>query len=62
MNPPAQPTNKEEEQNPALDNSEISLIQIEDDNAVDIVIKLEEDDKDDKSKFNKLWYRFSIRL
>lgn len=33
------------------ENNEESLIQIEDDNAVDIVIKVEEEDKDEKSKF-----------
>ena len=30
----------------------MSLIQIDDDNAVDIVIKVEEEEKDDKSKYN----------
>lgn len=43
--------NKEDEA-PVTDTNEVSLIQIDDDNAVDTVIKVEEDNKDDESKYN----------
>ncbi|KNC29047.1 hypothetical protein FF38_00279, partial [Lucilia cuprina] len=49
LNPPAK-TSETEEETANNDNNEISLIQIDDDNAVDIVIKVEEEDKDTKGK------------
>ncbi|XP_065367764.1 uncharacterized protein Pcf11 isoform X2 [Calliphora vicina] len=47
LNPPPK-SSDEEEETPNTHDNEISTIQIDDDNAVDIVIKVEEDNKTDK--------------
>lgn len=56
LNPPPKPSEEDEETSSA--DKEISLIQIDDDNAVDIIIKVEDYDKDDESEQNRFFFSF----